>query len=80
MGMKRDIQKACERVLMPDTRILAVCLLGSTNLVYAYEALLGGIMLIERDSNRAALKRAILLGMYLQFNLDRREVIDAYRV
>lgn len=52
--------------------------ISSKNLVYACEALLGGIPLYRRDTHRADLRRATLLGMYLQFNLDRREVLDAY--
>ncbi|WP_319559806.1 nucleotidyltransferase domain-containing protein [Marispirochaeta sp.] len=54
-------------------------LVSSSNLVYACETLLTGRILADKDSDRTALKRAALLGMYLQFNRDRQEVIDAYR-
>ena len=40
-------------------------LISSANLVYAYEALLNGVPLFYRNEDRAKLKRANLLGMYL---------------
>ena len=46
---------------------------------YACEALFKGIPLFYRDEDRAKLMRANLLGMYLQFNRDRSEVLNAYR-
>ena len=52
---------------------------SSKNLVYAREALLKGILLYTKNQNRANLYRANLLGLYIQFNLDRQEVVDAYR-
>ena len=54
-------------------------LISSANLVYACEALFKGIPLFYRDEDRAKLMRANLLGMYLQFNRDRSEVLNAYR-
>ena len=54
-------------------------LISSSNLVYACEALLTGKVLADKNPDRTALQRAALLGMYLQFNRDRQEVIDAYR-
>jgi len=52
---------------------------SSKNLVYSYEVLLKGLQLYAQDQYQADLYRANLLGMYLQFNFDRREVLDAYR-
>ncbi len=53
--------------------------ISSKNLVYSFEALLKGTALYKRDGDRADLYRANLLGMYQQFNYERREVLDAYR-
>ncbi|MCK5736182.1 MAG: nucleotidyltransferase domain-containing protein [Spirochaetaceae bacterium] len=51
----------------------------SKNLIYAREALLTGIPIYMKDSDRVNLIRANLLGMYIQFNRDRKEVLDAYK-
>ena len=53
-------------------------LLSSANLVYARQAILTGHRLFARESFLADLRAASLLGMYERFNLDRREVSDAY--
>jgi predicted nucleotidyltransferase len=53
--------------------------LSSENLIYSREALLKGIRLFSRDSVRTDLYAASLLGMYVRFNEDRRELTDAYR-
>lgn len=53
--------------------------INSKNLVYAKEALLYGRQIYVRNMSRAALAAATLLGMYVRFNEDRKEVLDAYR-
>jgi predicted nucleotidyltransferase len=53
--------------------------ISSANLVYSREAFLAGVPVFQRNPEKAALRRAGLLGMYIQFNLDRKEVLDAYR-
>jgi predicted nucleotidyltransferase len=53
--------------------------ISSANLVYSQEAFLTGIPVYQRDPERASLRRAGLLGMYIQFNRDRKEILDAYR-
>jgi predicted nucleotidyltransferase len=53
--------------------------ISSKNLVYAREALLTGYTLFEQDPDMVSSIRANLLGLYLQFNHDRREVLDAYQ-
>jgi len=53
--------------------------ISSANLVYSTEAFLTGVPVFQRNPERAALRRAALMGMYIQFNLDRKEVLDAYR-
>lgn len=52
--------------------------ISSENLVYAREALLKGYPVYLKDEERMNLARANLLGMYIQYNLDRKEVLDAY--
>jgi uncharacterized protein len=59
-------------------RTVDIGIISSQHLVYAREALMKGMVLYVKDEDRMNLVRAYLLGMYLQFNLDRREVIDAY--
>ncbi|HOG18679.1 MAG TPA: nucleotidyltransferase domain-containing protein [Syntrophales bacterium] len=53
--------------------------ISSANLVYSREAFLSGVPIFQRNPEKIALRRAALLGMYIQFNLDRKEVMDAYR-
>lgn len=53
--------------------------ISSRNLIYASEALLKGDIIYSRDSDRINLRRATLLGMYFNFNEDRKEILDAYR-
>lgn len=54
--------------------------LSSRNLVYANEALHSGIRLYAKDADAAALYAANLLGLYLEFNERRQEIINAYTV
>lgn len=53
--------------------------ISSRNLIYAREALLKGIPVFQRDSEKVNLYRSNLLGLYIQFNFDRQEVLNAYR-
>ena len=53
--------------------------ISNRNLVYAREVLLTGIPVYMKDSDKMNLVRANLLGLYVQFNQDRKEVLDAYR-
>jgi len=52
---------------------------SSNNLVYAREALLKGKLIYTKNEERTNLYRANLLGMYIQYNLDRQEVVNAYK-
>lgn len=52
--------------------------INTKSLVFSREALLTGEPVYVRDENRMAFKRVTILGMYLQYNIDRREVLDAY--
>ena len=53
--------------------------ISSKNLVYASEALFKGEIIYTRNSDRSNLIQATLIGMYFQFNEDRKEILDAYR-
>ena len=53
--------------------------LSSRNLVYAKEAILTGRRIFTRDRFQADLKACTLLGMYVRFNEERHEVLNAYR-
>ena len=59
-------------------RVVDLGVLSSANLVYARQAILTGRRIYVRDNKRADLMAAALLGMYARFDLDRREVCDAY--
>ncbi|MFZ2656372.1 MAG: nucleotidyltransferase domain-containing protein [Victivallales bacterium] len=52
--------------------------ISSGNLIYAYQAIMTGRRVFERNPSRVDEKVAFLLGMYGQFNLERKEVCDAY--
>lgn len=53
--------------------------ISTNNLVYAREALLKGKLIYTKNKYRTNLYRANLLGMYLQYNIDRQEVVNAYK-
>jgi predicted nucleotidyltransferase len=53
--------------------------ISSANLVYSQEAFLSGVPVFQKNPEEVSLRRAGLMGMYIQFNLDRKEVLDAYR-
>lgn len=59
-------------------RTVDIGVVSSRNLVYAREVLLKGKLLYSKNNERVNLIRANLLGMYIQFNMDRKEVVDAY--
>jgi len=60
-------------------RTVDLGVLSSSNLVYGAEAVFGGAPLFVRH-DRAALYATSLLSMFMAFNENRREVINAYRV
>ncbi|MFC1761251.1 nucleotidyltransferase domain-containing protein [Planctomycetota bacterium] len=53
-------------------------LLSSQNLVYASEALLKGQRICCQDIPQTDLMVATLLGLSLEFNIERKEIIDVY--
>ena len=74
-----DLLELASRLAMLAGRPVDLGLLSSKNLVYAREALMTGRRLFCRDDVFTETTAATLLGMYLKFNEDRREVLDAYR-
>jgi predicted nucleotidyltransferase len=64
--------------MRPDSDV-DLGLLGSGNLIYAKEAIFTGIRIFSRNDAAADAAEATLLGMYVSFNEERQEVLDAYR-
>jgi len=60
------------------SRTVDLSVIPSENLVYAREALLKGVPVYIGDLEKMNLARANLLGMNIQFNQDRKEVLEAY--
>ena len=60
-------------------REIDVGVLDSSNLVYAKEALLHGRRIVCADEPAANRRASELLSLYLRFQEDRKEVLDAYR-
>lgn len=58
--------------------IVDVGILSSGNLVYTKEALLTGRCIFKRDQFAVDMAVTSLLAMYLNFNEDRKEVLNAY--
>ncbi len=60
-------------------RTVDIGVISSANLVYASEAILRGKRIVVRDKDYTDTTETRLLGVYLQFKEDRREVEEAYR-
>ena len=60
-------------------RIVDLGELSSSNLVFAAEVLGSGKQLFVSDPDAAAARVTDLLSLYVRFNEDRKEVLDAYR-
>lgn len=67
------------RIAFEIGRDVDLGLLGSGNLIYAKEAIFTGIRIFSRNDTAADAAEATLLGMYVSFNEERQEVLDAYR-
>lgn len=59
---------------------LDIGILSSANLVYAKEAIITGVEIYVKDRVYTDLMTTTLLGMYMAFQDQRREVLNAYRV
>ena len=53
-------------------------IVSSRNLVYTAEVLMHGRRIYERDRDRVELAETTLLGMWVRFNEERQEVLNAY--
>lgn len=53
--------------------------ISSKNLIYSFEALFKGDIIYTSDMDSNNFKRTYLIGMYFQLNIDRKEILDAYR-
>jgi hypothetical protein len=73
-----DLGRLAAAISLEVGRVVDLGILNSANLVYARQAILAGRRIYARDPKRTDLLAASLLGMYERFNLDRREVRDAY--
>lgn len=60
-------------------REVDIGVLDSSNLVYAKEALMNGRRLFCANEVEADRRASELLSLYLKFQEDRQEVLDAYR-
>lgn len=60
-------------------RVVDIGIIDSRNLVYANQVLTTGRRLFARDSASVGLYECALLGMYLSFVQERREIVNAYR-
>lgn len=54
-------------------------IISSRNLIYSSEVLYKGELVYTDSEDEHNLLRANLLGIYLNFNEERKEVLDAYR-
>lgn len=60
-------------------RSVDIGIISSKNLVYSREAFINGEIIYTRDENKSNLIRSTLLGMYIDFNMNRKEIINAYK-
>ncbi len=60
-------------------RIVDIGIVSSDNLVYSKESINNGICLFSANEILRKTREAELLAMYVDFNFERREVINAYR-
>ena len=74
-----DIAELSASLSLAAGRAVDVGVLSSRNLIYASEAIFKGERFFYRDRFQADLAAATLLGLFIQFNFERREIVDAYR-
>lgn len=61
-------------------RFVDVGLLSSANLIYSRQALETGRRLFMKDAFHVQLMETSLLSMYIWFNEERKEIVNAYRI
>lgn len=67
-----ELQTKCNRVV--DLGVIS-----SKNLIYATEAIFKGEVIYTNDQEEFELYKSTLISMYFQLNIDRKEILDAYR-
>ena len=75
-----DLAELAERLTYIAGRPVDSGILSSRNLIYAHQAILTGKCVWLRAGTSVELRIATLLGLYVRFQFDRREVLDAYTV
>jgi len=60
-------------------RLVDLGIIDSSNLVYAKEAVTTGCRIVCSQESLADVRVSELLALYLRFQEDRKEVLDAYR-
>ena len=78
MPSQAEVFELASELTMITERPVDIGLLSSQNLVYASEALLKGHRFYCQDTAKADLAAATLLGLAMAFNIERKEIIDAY--
>ncbi|MCW7472007.1 type VII toxin-antitoxin system MntA family adenylyltransferase antitoxin [Leptospira levettii] len=53
--------------------------MSSRNLVYSKEAIFSGKAILVKDKPKVELRTNTLISMYFNFQIERREVLNAYR-
>ena len=81
-GQKIDndsLSRSVSELSLKCGREIDIGYVSTQNLVYSRQALLTGKRIFARNTTDTQMREATLLGLYAQFQLDRREVIDAYK-
>ena len=78
MPSQGEVVELASELTMITERPVDIGLLSSQNLVYACEALLKGHRFYCQDMAKADLASATLLGLAMAFNIERKEIMDAY--
>lgn len=73
-----DIAELSASLTLAAGRAVDVGVLSSHNLIYACQAIAKGKRFFCRDAFQTDLAVATLLGMAARFNLERKEIVDAY--
>ncbi|MCF7792271.1 MAG: nucleotidyltransferase domain-containing protein [Victivallales bacterium] len=58
--------------------VVDIGIVSSANLVYSKEVIENGICVYSNDENMRKLKEATLLSLYLDFQDERQEILNAY--
>ncbi len=67
-------------LMLKVNRNLDVGIMSSRNLIYASQAIFYGKCIFTKDKTRHDFRVNTLTSMYLNFQYERREILDAYRI